>query len=352
MPTTDGDTFFPGTGDMKFVGERIKVLVADDDPMQRLLLRSALEEEGYVVVEAENGKEALELLENDGGIRFLLTDIHMPEMDGFELIKTVREREVRYVYIIVLTQSGQSESLLRALSLKADDFLRKPVDMAELKLRLTSGIRLINLEGQEEVLFLMAKMAESKDEVTGKHLERVCRYTRLLARDFVRQYPEYGMNRSMADEIAKVSMLHDVGKMAVPDHIIAKPGSLTSGEWEIMKTHTVTGGKLLKQAYDRKGSPYLLYGYQIAMYHHERWKGGGYPEGISGEEIPVSARIVALTDVYDALTRLRPYKEPFSHKSAREIIIEGKGSHFDPKVVACFQRTEHEFVKVCSELRD
>lgn len=337
---------------MKSIGEKIKVLIADDDPPQRLLLKTALEEEGYAVLEAEDGKQALALLGNDGSVRFLLTDINMPEMDGFELIKAVREREVRYIYIIVLTQSGQSNSLLKALSLKADDFLRKPVDMAELKLRLTSGIRLINLEGQEEVLFLMAKMAESKDEETGKHLDRVRRYTRLLARDFVRHYPEYGMNRSVADEIAQVSVLHDIGKMAVPDQILQKPGSLTSGEWEIMKTHTVTGGNLLKKAYDRRGSPYLLYGYQIAMYHHERWKGGGYPEGISGEEIPVSARIMALTDVYDALTTSRCYKEAFSHENAREIIIEGKGTHFDPKVVACFQRTEDDFVKVRNELRD
>jgi putative two-component system response regulator len=323
---------------MNLPRKRLKVLVTDDDMAQRLLLRTSLEADGYDVREAENGSDALEKLAEEPDIRLLLTDLAMPKMDGYELIRTVRERELRYTYIIVLTSMDDKDSLLRALSMGADDFLTKPVFPDELKLRFKSGARLIKLESQELLVFSMAKLAEYRSRETGFHLERVSHYTRLIARDLLKHHPELGLTPSMADEISMISPLHDIGKVAISDMILHKPGKLTPEEWDVMKTHTTIGGEIIKDIYDETGSFYLWLAHEIAMYHHERWNGKGYPFGLSGEKIPISARIMALADVYDALNSKRSYKEPFPHEMTKSIIIEERGKHFDPKVVDAFLR--------------
>lgn len=320
--------------------KKAKVLVTDDDISQRLILRTNLESDGYEVIEAENGIDALERLSEEPEIRLLLTDLAMPQMDGYKLIRAVRDRELRYTYIIVLTSIDDRDSLLNALSLGADDYLIKPVFPDELKLRLRGGTRLLKLESQEALIFSMAKLAEHRSEETGFHLERVSHYTRLLARDIAKHHPELGLSLSMADEIALVSPLHDVGKVAIPDSILHKPGSLDPEEWEVMKTHTTIGGKMLKEIYDRNGSVYLWLAYQIALCHHERWNGKGYPAALAGEDIPISARIMALADVFDALNSKRCYKDPFPYQKVKSIILEERGEHFDPKVVDSFLRQE------------
>jgi len=329
-----------------------KVLIADDDPGIRLLLRKNLEAEKYEVREAENGREAFNILSEEPDIRLVLTDLAMPEMDGYSLIKNIRENELRYTYIIVLTSMDDKESLVRALSLGADDYLTKPFYPAELKLRLRGGTRLIRLETQDELIFSMAKLSEHRSEETGFHLERVSHYTRLVARDISKNHPDMGISMSMADEIAAVSPLHDIGKVAIADNILHKPGKLTDEEFEIMKTHTAIGGKLLKKIYKKSNSHYLWLGYEIAMFHHEKWNGKGYPAGISGNDIPVSARIMALADVYDALTSKRCYKEAFSHEVAKKIILQDKGIHFDPVIVDSFLRLEEAWLNIRREYAD
>ena len=338
--------------DMEISRKMSKVLVIDDDAVQRLILRNPLEMDGHQVSEAENGIEALEKLDKDPDIRFLVTDLLMPEMDGFDLIAAVRRRELRYVYIIVMTSMDDRDSLLKALSLGADDYLTKPILPEELRLRLRGGIRLLKLEGQDELILSMAKLAEFRSEETGFHLERVHYYTRILARDFATHYPDHGLTLGIADEIAVVSPLHDIGKVAIPDRILHKQGGLEPDEWEIMKTHAGIGGKLIKEIYDRTGSPYLRFAYEIAMSHHERWDGGGYPHGLEQESIPLPARIMMLADVYDALTSERCYKKAFSHEKARSIILEEKGTHFDPKVVDGFLRQEDQWLTVRERFRD
>ncbi len=328
------------------------VLVADDDMGQRLILKANLKGDGYRIMEAENGREALEILSSNPDIRLLLTDLAMPDMDGFELIKIVREREIRYTYIIVLTAADDRESLLRALSLGADDYLTKPVFPDELKLRINGGKRLLRLESQEALIFSMAKLSEYRSEETGYHLERVVHYTRLLARDQVRHHPERALNPSLADEIAMVSPLHDLGKVAIPDNILHKPGKLLSDEWEVMKTHTTIGGRFIREIYEKTGSPYLWLGYEIAMFHHERWDGAGYPSGLAGEQIPVAAQIMSIADVYDALTSKRSYKDPFSHEAARDIILEGENTQFDPRLIEAFLRNENQFKSVRKRFKD
>ncbi|WP_231714527.1 HD-GYP domain-containing protein [Desulfonema ishimotonii] len=329
-----------------------KILVIDDDTIQRLILRTPLEMDGYEVLEAENGIEALKQLSENPDIRFLVTDLMMPEMDGFKLIDAVRKRAVRYTYIIVMTSMEDRSSLLQALSLGADDYLTKPIMPEELKLRLRSGMRLLKLEGQDELIFSMAKMAEFRSEETGFHLERVYHYCRILARDFAVHYPEYELTPGIADEIATVSPLHDIGKVAIPDHILHKPGRLTPDEWGIMKTHAAIGGNLIREIYDRTGSPWLRFAYEIAMYHHERWDGKGYPGGLAAEDIPVPARIMMLADVYDALTSERCYKPAFSHEKARAILLEENGSHFDPRLIDGFLRQEEQWLAVRNRFQD
>ncbi|NOX34042.1 MAG: bacteriohemerythrin [Deltaproteobacteria bacterium] len=329
-----------------------KVLVVDDSPEQRFLLKTVLEQECYKVVEAESGVGALAVCQENSDIRIVITDINMPGMDGFELISTLRKQQVRYVYIIVVTAQDDKETVIKALSSGADDFLSKPVFPHELSLRIQAGQQLLKLESQDELIFSLAKLSDYRSLETGRHLERVRQYTLEIARYLVRHYPEKGIKNQMADEISRVSPLHDIGKVAISDRILKKPGRLTNEEFDIMKEHSRIGGDLISDIYLKTGSPSLRIAFELTMYHHEKWDGTGYPAGLSGNGIPVAARVMAMADVYDALTTERVYKKAFSHEKARQIIVEGKGKHFDPDLVDIFLALEKRFVKFKKELND
>jgi putative two-component system response regulator len=324
------------------------ILLVDDDIAQRGLLRMILEREGYHIVEAANGREALSISEKKPNIRMIITDLDMPEMGGLDLIQEIRKRQIKYKYIIVLTSTGDKSSAIKALSVGADDFLRKPASPEELRLRTSSGFRLLNLESTEELIFAMAKLSEYRSEETGFHLERVQHYIRVLARDTVEHCPELEITSPLAEEIAWVSSLHDIGKVAIPDAILHKPGRLTPDEYDEIKEHAKIGGELLRTIYEKTGSHSIKTAYEIALYHHERFDGTGYPKGLAGDAIPVSARIMALADIYDALTSERSYKKALSHEKAKEIILEERGKHLDPRLVDAFLRQE-EFWKTIRE---
>ncbi len=330
---------------------RLSILIVDDDAQQRLLLQMLLEKGNYAIFQAADGEEALEIFSKNPGIRLIITDLDMPNMDGFELIKTIREKQHRYTYIIVLTSIGNKVSLLSALSKGADDFLTKPAMEEELQLRIENGIRLLREQGQEELIVALAKLAEYRSDETGFHLERVQLYTHLLAIDLAENCAELKITPTMAEEISRVSPLHDIGKVAIPDNILHKPGKLTSDEFETMKTHAKLGGTILEEIYLKTGSPYLQIAFELTAYHHEKYNGKGYPAQLAGEEIPVAARIMALADVYDALTSERCYKDAFSHEKARDIILEERGEHFDPKVVDSFLRQEDIWVSVRNKFK-
>ena len=329
-----------------------KILLIDDDSTQRMLLQMCLEQGDYSVVEASNGLEAFEILERDPEIRLVVTDLDMPVMNGFDLIDKVRKSDLRYRYIIVLTSSEDKQALVRALSLGADDYITKPVKPDEIRLRVEGGIRLLRLEIQEELILSMAKLAEYRSDETGYHLERVQYYTRTLGRHLADEYPELKVSKQMADEFARVSPLHDIGKVAIPDSILHKPGKLTGSEFEIMKTHASIGGDLLKDIYTKSRSPYLKTAYEVAMFHHERYNGRGYPDGLKGEAIPVVARIVALADMYDAMTSERCYKKAFSHEDTKKTIIRERGEHLDPKMVDSFLAREEEWLAIRERFKD
>ncbi len=323
-----------------------KIVVVDDDAAQRLLLRMCLEAEGYEVYEADSGYSAQQLMEKHPDFRIVITDLDMPELNGFDLIRKIRTRELHYTYIIVLTSKDDEDSLVKAFSKGADDYLSKPVNPNELRLRIQGAIRVLRQETQEELILALAKLAEYRSDETGYHLERVQRYCRILAMDLCENRPELDIHIQFAEEIARVSPLHDIGKVAIPDNILHKPGKLTDTEFEIMKTHAAIGGQILKDIYAKNGSPYLKVAYEVAMYHHERFNGKGYPEGLKGEEIPIAARIMTLADIYDAMATKRCYKDPFPHEVIKKIILEERGQQLDPIVVDAFLRQEDVWLTV------
>lgn len=328
---------------------KAKILVTDDDIAQRLLLRSKLEKGNYHVIEAQDGFEALEILSQDPEIRVLLTDLAMPRMDGYDLIKSIREKELRYTYIIVLTSLDDRESLLKALSLGADDYLIKPVFPDELDLRLRGGTRLLRLESQEALLFSMAKLAEQRSGRAGNHLERIQAYVKIIARYFSKHRPHLISNISLADEIARVSPLYDLGKVTVPDDVLRKPPPLSSEEYELYKMHTIKGSQLIREIYNKSRSYYLWLAYEIAMFHHEQWDGNGYPLGLKGEHIPVPARIMALADFYEEQSMS---KGKSGHQTIKNMIIDRKETVFDPHVVEAFLNNEDEWITVTQKYED
>lgn len=322
----------------------LTILLVDDESSQLMLLRILLERNEYNVLTATNGEEAMELFRRNPEIRLVVTDIAMPLMDGYELIRRIRKEENRYTYLIVLTSNEDKDSVVKALNYGADDFLTKPALNEELQLRIQSGIRLLRLESHDALILSMAKLAEYRSEETGYHLERVQRYTWLLAKDMVVNCPHLKLTMAFAEEISQVTPLHDIGKVATPDNILHKPGKLLAEEFVIMKEHTVIGGNMLQDIFSKTGSHYLKTASDIAMYHHERYDGGGYPEGLKGDAIPISARIMALADIYDAMSTKRCYKDAFPYDKVKRIIVSERGKHLDPDVVDSFLRQENVWI--------
>jgi putative two-component system response regulator len=276
----------------------------------------------------------------------VISDWEMPEMDGLEFCEAVRSEDLgRYIYTILLTARDGTENVVQGLTAGADDFISKPYDLSELTVRVRVGERVLAQETRDLVIFALAKLAESRDPETGEHLERVRTYSWALAKDLALQGPHHGqIDVGFIRNIYLTSPLHDIGKVAIPDRVLLKPGNLDAQEFEIMKTHTTHGAQTLTLALERyPNAMFLRMARDIAAYHHERYDGDGYPEKLAGENIPLSARIFALADVYDALVSKRVYKAAYSHDVARKIILEKQGTQFDPAVVDAFLRCEGYF---------
>lgn len=330
----------------------MKILIVDDDAISRELLRHALEDAGYEVVMARDGDEALQRFENER-IRFVITDWEMPGLSGLELCRRIRRRSLHgYVYLILLTGRSMSREIVEGMSAGADDFIVKPYHGPELLVRVRAGERILSLETRELLIFSLAKLAESRDPETGKHLERVQNYSRLLAQELAAN-PRFAgiVDDEFVQLVFQTSPLHDIGKVGIPDGILLKPGRYSDDEFELMKAHTTIGAETLDAALAQcPGARFLKVAREIALSHHERFDGRGYPQGLRGEEIPLSARIVAVADVYDALTSRRVYKEAFSHHVARAAILKDSGTHFDPDVVDAFLGVEAQFIEIRNNL--
>lgn len=324
----------------------MKILVVDDDDFVVQMLERTLSQAGHEVYTASNGVKALEILGAEK-VRFVISDWLMPGIDGLELCRRVRSGAFpEYVYFILLTTQNTIDDIVKGLSVGADDFVTKPFNPAELLMRVKAGERVVSLETRHVAIFALAKLTESRDPETGYHLERIRTYSRLLATHITEQE---GFNEEMSadyvETIFLTSPLHDIGKVGIPDFVLLKPGRLSDKEFDLMKKHSEIGGDTLSAAVSEyPGVEYLRMATDIARHHHERFDGGGYPDKIAGMDIPLSARIVALADVYDALISKRVYKAAMPHDMARNIIIEERGKQFDPNVVDTFLAKEELFV--------
>lgn len=332
----------------------MKVLIADDNDVSLMLLGATLTQAGYEVETARDGLHALERIRSER-FRLVVTDWEMPRMSGPDLCRAIRAEDLSgYVYCVLVTCHNSPKETVEGLSAGADDFISKPFDPSELIARVRTGERILSLETRDVAIFAMAKLAESRDPETGSHLERVRSYCRVLAQDLARCPAfRHEVDEEFVHLIYLTSPLHDIGKVGIPDSVLLKPGRLSDGEFEIMKQHALMGAETLDAALKAfPGVKFLEMAREIAATHHERWDGSGYPAGLSGCAIPLSGRIMALADVYDALTSKRVYKDAFTHEIARSMILKDAGTHFDPDIVQAFLRTQQQFVDIRSQFAE
>ncbi|RAU20937.1 two-component system response regulator [Paramagnetospirillum kuznetsovii] len=310
----------------------MRILIIDDNPTNLMLLHHRLVKiEGSEVISMESAVAALVWCETNVP-DLILTDYHMPEVDGLEFIRRLRQKEeFREVPVVVVTTSDVKEVRQKALELGAIDFLTKPVDGHELLARSRNLLALrksqltLRDRAAEELVMRLSKAAEFRDPETGAHIERMARYTALIAR-------RMGMNADDVERLELAAPMHDVGKVGIPDMILLKPDRLTPSEFTIMKQHAEFGREILKDSPSRL----VRLAAEIAGSHHEKFDGSGYPAGLAGDAIPLEGRIVAVADVFDALTSTRPYKRPWSVDEAVAFMKEQSGKHFDPACVDAF----------------
>ncbi len=349
---------------------RKNIMVVDDVETNIDILVEALSDE-YDVSVAMDGVTALEDIRRNIPDLVLL-DVMMPGMDGYEVCKKLKgNSSTKNIPVIFLTAKSEVEDEAYGLSLGAVDFIAKPFNSELVKARLHNHLELkkyrdsleeqVRLRteqleiNQEITIECMAAIAEYRDPETGAHIKRIQNYVKTLAEKLAShpRFRDYLTPRTI-EMLVLSAPLHDIGKVGIRDSILLKPGKLTEEEYEIMKDHTTIGRDAI--AVSVKNIPleksFLKYGMEIAISHHEKWNGKGYPYGLKGEEIPISGRLMALADVYDALVTKRVYKSAFSHEKARNIILEGRGEHFDPDIVDAFIETEAEFIKTSTEFLD
>ncbi|MEN3002159.1 MAG: HD domain-containing phosphohydrolase [Armatimonadota bacterium] len=327
---------------------RRHVLIVDDDHLVRDTLRFVLEDAGYEVWATAHGADALAVLESQP-IDIVLSDIFMPGMNGFDLLKQIRQRRPD-VPVILVTGFGNIEMARQALKEGATDFITKPYNVHEIPILIERNLTRHSLESsrardlQEAVqrsyratLEALLAALDTRDTETEGHSERVAAYTMLMAQ-------RLNLSQEELQHIEHGALLHDIGKIGVPDHILYKPGPLTPDEWEIMKQHPVIGYRMcMRVEMLRPAAP-------IVLHHHERWDGKGYPYGLSGEEIPLGARLFAIADTLDAMTSDRPYRKALSFAQAREEIERCAGTQFDPELVRVFLSLPEEELRAIREL--
>ena len=359
-------------------GGQATVLLVDDTPGNLAVLSDLLQPD-YRIRAATSGQRALEIADSQPRPDLILLDVMMPEMDGYAVLGRLRENAAtRDIPVIFVTALHSIEDEQRGLALGAVDYITKPFRPAIVLARVRTHLELKRardllrehnayLEAevnrrmadnqliQEVSIHALARLAEIRDSETGNHLRRTQEYVRTLARH-LQPHPRFAafLNDRIIDSLAISAPLHDIGKVGIPDHILLKPGKLTAEEWIIMKTHARLGSDAIEQAERDASRPveFLILAKEIAHYHHEKWNGSGYPDALAGDAIPISARLMALADVFDALISRRVYKAPMPYAVARDNIAAERGRHFDPDVVDAFLHVFADFTLIAERYSD
>lgn len=351
--------------------EEFTVLLVDDDNFNLMIMQGMLEETNATILTARNGEEALQQLEANPQLDIMLLDLQMPVMDGFQVLQLVRQNTRLHTLPVIVVTADQQE-VTRVLGMGANDFLPKPFNPDEMRMRVKNHVRTkryqdlisnmntvleqkvtektvalrealaLSQEAEYEICLRLGRASEFRDMETGMHTRRISEMSKELAL-------LAGLSESDAEVLRLASPLHDVGKIGIPDRILLKPGKLDDTEMQIMKLHTTIGGRILSEG-DRFSS--LSAGQIVALQHHEKWDGSGYPHGLKGEEIHIFARIVMVADIFDALASDRPYKKAFPLDTIVGIMEDGRGQFFDPRLLQLFFDNLPQFVAIREQLKD
>ena len=331
-----------------------KILIVDDSEMNRSILVDMLGDE-YDTIEVEDGLMAVNVLQNQApDISLMMLDIVMPQMDGLQVLRVMNQRRwIESVPVIMISAETSSDRISQALELGVTDFISRPFDAKIVQRRVLNT--LLSSAKQQELESLVAEQIYEKEQnsllmidilshivefrngESGLHVVHVRKLTEVLLERLAAKNPSYGLNQESIALISEASALHDIGKIAIDDKILNKPGRLTDEEFVIMKTHSAIGAQMLEGISVHKGEPLVQVAYEICRWHHERWDGRGYPDGLKGAEIPISAQVVAMADVYDALTSERVYKAAFSHEKAIAMICNNECGSFNPQLIDCLK---------------
>ncbi|MGO3423196.1 MAG: response regulator [Pseudoalteromonas distincta] len=323
---------------MDFTTDRPRVLIVDDEPANLKVMREVLGNQ-YRMSFAKSGDAALALLEKKLP-KLILLDIMMPDMNGFEVCQIVkRNPKTSHIPIIFVTALGDESDEYKGFELGAVDYITKPISPAIVRARVNTHLSLVQAEqlkqAHVDLVERLGRAAEYKDTDTGEHIVRMSQYSKVLALAL-------GMDELRAELLRQAAPMHDVGKIGIPDAILLKPGKLTSEEFDHMKEHATIGAQILANS----SSPLLQLAHTLAIEHHEKWDGSGYPNGIKGEEISVEGRIVAIADVFDALTSKRPYKEAWSVEKTVLHMQEQAGTHFDPALIELLVKNLDDIIAI------
>lgn len=341
----------------------MKVLIVDENATNLKILSMLLAKDNYDVKTANSSDSALAKMSKSFDL--VILDTNLSDRNGFDTCKKIKENpEFRSIPIILISRESRTDDIVKAFASGANDLMTTPFKLEEVRERIAKQIKLRDLQNsadkseveritneQMETIFSLAKLAQSKDDDTGHHLERVKRYCKILAVELTKPIYKQEITRQFIKDLELAAPLHDVGKVGIADEIVLKPDKLTEAEFEQMKQHTIIGYNMLKDVQNQFGdSKFIKMAMNIARYHHERYDGTGYPDQKSGEEIPLSARIVSLCDVYDALRETRVYKETFSHEKSVEIIKGSSKKQFDPVIIEAFEKVHNKFDEIFNKL--
>lgn len=332
---------------------KTKIMIVDDAEMNREILMAILGDE-YEYVQAENGRQAIHILQQDMNIDLMLLDINMPEMNGFQVLDRMNTFHwINDIPVIMISSEEKKDVIERAYILGAEDYIRRPFDAFIVRRRVQNILnlyanqkRLMQLvadqiyekeENNNLLIGILSHVVEFRNSESGEHILHIRTATELLLRRLVQKTDEYHLSESDIVMITTASALHDIGKISIPESILNKPGKLTREEFSIIKTHTTIGADIINQMTTKMEKPLLRIAGEICRWHHERWDGHGYPDGLIGEQIPIAAQVVALADVYDALTSKRCYKEAYNHETALDMILAGECGAFNPLLLKCLQ---------------